>query len=67
MVYVAKATAARLGFRHPLPTAAAPAPNPRSPPAALRLERSEGASEAFDMVFNGGKADDITVLCASMN
>ncbi len=25
---------------------------------------SLGASEAFDMVYSGGKADDITVLCA---
>lgn len=29
--------------------------------------RSEGASQAFDMVFYGGKADDITVLCAAMH
>lgn len=28
---------------------------------------SEGASEAFDMVFSGGKADDITVVCAAMH
>lgn len=28
---------------------------------------SEGASEAFDMVYNGGKSDDITVLCAALH
>lgn len=26
------------------------------------LPRSLGASEAFDMVYSGGKSDDITVL-----
>ncbi len=25
---------------------------------------SLGASEAFDMVYSGGKADDISVVCA---
>ncbi|PSC69732.1 putative phosphatase 2C 55 isoform A [Micractinium conductrix] len=28
---------------------------------------SEGASEAFDMVYHGGKADDITIVCAVMH
>ena len=47
-------------------------PHPPSlPPCApplhpTRLDRSEGASEAFDMVFHGGKADDITVLVSAM-
>lgn len=39
----------------------------RRPPARPPPVCSEGASEAFDMVFHGGKQDDITVLCAAMH
>lgn len=28
---------------------------------------SLGATEAFDMIYSGGKADDITVLCAMLS
>jgi hypothetical protein len=31
-------------------------------PAPTLRRRSLGASEAFDMVYSGGKSDDITVL-----
>ena len=30
-------------------------------------DRSLAASEAFDMVYDGGKSDDITVLCSVLN
>ncbi len=34
------------------------------PPAERVTPYSLGATEAFDMVFNGGKQDDITVVVA---
>jgi hypothetical protein len=35
-------------------------------PAEKVTPYSLGATEAFDMVFNGGKQDDITVVVATL-
>lgn len=45
----------------------------RSTPAPIRAPHppaaccSDAASEAFDMVYEGGKQDDICILCAAIN
>jgi hypothetical protein len=43
-----------------------PATHPHSPLASTRPLPAclQGASEAFDMVYSGGKPDDITVMVA---